>query len=222
MSKHHPDLVLCRKQPGVAVGRLCERCEGKCVVCDSLVRQTTAARVCDECNYGSFQGKCVICGGVGVSDAFYCHECTVLERDRDGCPKVGKCCGRKWRLLLPGITIDVHHLCWLQIADLFFYCSHTPPSLCSQLGNVQDRFVLREKEVRQVALRCSAVRRAAAAAKRSNKKQAVLDISVRLFRARDHHAGAAGHDAPRVVRAVFAEEDAASERQQVRIVRRVD
>ena len=26
MAKHHPDLVMCRKQPGVAVGRLCEKC----------------------------------------------------------------------------------------------------------------------------------------------------------------------------------------------------
>lgn len=55
MSRHHPDLVMCRKQPGIVVGRLCERCEGKCVMCDSLVSQTTAARICDECNYGSFQ-----------------------------------------------------------------------------------------------------------------------------------------------------------------------
>jgi len=27
MAKHHPDLVMCRKQPGVAIGRLCEKCE---------------------------------------------------------------------------------------------------------------------------------------------------------------------------------------------------
>ena len=92
-------------------------------------------RVCDECNYGSFEGRCVICGyvppaqrrsapssaasavaranstranaailcrcasssarahtrahsGAGVSDAFYCKECTMLEKDRDGCPKI--------------------------------------------------------------------------------------------------------------------------------------
>lgn len=25
-AKHHPDLVMCRKQPGISVGRLCERC----------------------------------------------------------------------------------------------------------------------------------------------------------------------------------------------------
>lgn len=24
----------------------------------------------------------------GVSDAYYCKECTVLEKDRDGCPKI--------------------------------------------------------------------------------------------------------------------------------------
>ena len=45
-------------------------------------------RICDECNYGSYEGRCVICGGMGVSDAFYCKECTVQEKDRDGCPKI--------------------------------------------------------------------------------------------------------------------------------------
>lgn len=28
MAKHHPDLVFCRKQPGIALGRLCEKCDG--------------------------------------------------------------------------------------------------------------------------------------------------------------------------------------------------
>lgn len=27
MAKHHPDLIMCRKQPGIAIGRLCEKCE---------------------------------------------------------------------------------------------------------------------------------------------------------------------------------------------------
>ncbi|KAI3879267.1 hypothetical protein MKW92_047260 [Papaver armeniacum] len=75
MAKHHPDLIMCRKQPGIAIGRLCEKCDGK-------------FRVCDECNYGSFLGRCVICGGVGISDAYYCKECTQQEKDRDGCPKI--------------------------------------------------------------------------------------------------------------------------------------
>ncbi|KAM0021489.1 hypothetical protein Hdeb2414_s0024g00651591 [Helianthus debilis subsp. tardiflorus] len=55
MAKHHPDLIMCRKQPGIAIGRLC---------------------------------RCVICGGVGISDAYYCKECTQQEKDRDGCPKI--------------------------------------------------------------------------------------------------------------------------------------
>jgi hypothetical protein len=25
---------------------------------------------------------------IGISDAYYCAECTRLEKDRDGCPKI--------------------------------------------------------------------------------------------------------------------------------------
>lgn len=88
MAKHHPDLIFCRKQPGIAVGRLCHKCDGKCVICDSFVNPDTLVRICDECNYGTFAGKCVVCGGNGIADAFYCRECVSLEKDRDGCPKI--------------------------------------------------------------------------------------------------------------------------------------
>jgi PHD finger-like domain-containing protein 5A len=124
MAKHHPDLVMCRKQPGIAIGRLCEKCmsflimrihkcflcflfgfimlrlnnnnnnkkkkkgDGKCVICDSYVRPAVLTHICDECNYGSYEGRCVICGGPGISDAYYCRECTQQEKDRDGCPKI--------------------------------------------------------------------------------------------------------------------------------------
>ncbi|CAL6343110.1 unnamed protein product [Bathycoccus prasinos] len=88
MAKHHPDLIMCRKMPGIAIGRLCEKCDGKCVICDSYVRPSTLVRVCDECNYGSNQGRCVICSAVGVSDAYYCQGCVIQEKDRDGCPKI--------------------------------------------------------------------------------------------------------------------------------------
>lgn len=47
MAKHHPDLIMCRKQPGIAIGRLCEKCDGRCVVCDSYVRPCTLVRICD-------------------------------------------------------------------------------------------------------------------------------------------------------------------------------
>lgn len=62
--------------------------DGRCVICDSFVRPATLVRICDECNYGSHQGRCVICGGTGIADAYYCKECTMLEKDRDGCPKI--------------------------------------------------------------------------------------------------------------------------------------
>ena len=88
MSRHHPDLVMCRKQPGISLGRLCDKCEGKGPVCDSYVRPTTLVRICDECSFGNYQNKCIVCGGEGISDAFYCFECTRLEKDRDGCPKI--------------------------------------------------------------------------------------------------------------------------------------
>lgn len=88
MSKHHPDLIMCRKQPGTSVGRLCDNCDGKCCLCDSYVKPHTEVRVCDACDYGSLQGRCVICGGKGISDAYYCKECCLLEKDRDGCPKI--------------------------------------------------------------------------------------------------------------------------------------
>ena len=29
-----------------------------------------------------------ICGGQGISDAYYCKECVQMEKDRDGCPKI--------------------------------------------------------------------------------------------------------------------------------------
>ncbi|KAM7459173.1 hypothetical protein BLSTO_00077 [Blastocystis sp. subtype 1] len=96
MAKHHPDLVMCRKLPGTAIGRLCEKCDGKCVICDTYVRPCTLVHICDECNYGSYQGRCVICGGPGVSDAYYCKECTVMQKDRDGgCVLLGVMCTAK-------------------------------------------------------------------------------------------------------------------------------
>jgi hypothetical protein len=29
-----------------------------------------------------------VCGSHGISNAYYCTECTRLEKDRDGCPKI--------------------------------------------------------------------------------------------------------------------------------------
>ena len=64
--------------------------DGKCVICDSYVRPATLVRICDECNYGSYAGRCVICGGIGISDAYYCRECT--QQEKDVRPSVTSCC----------------------------------------------------------------------------------------------------------------------------------
>ncbi len=57
-------------------------------ICDSYVRPATLVHICEECNFGTVGGRCIVCGSPGVSDAYYCAECTRLEKDRDGCPKV--------------------------------------------------------------------------------------------------------------------------------------
>jgi hypothetical protein len=71
--------------------------DGKCVVCDSLVRPATLVRVCDECNYGSYAGRCVVCGGIGVSDAYYCKECTIQEKDVSAGQDDARRCRRQCR-----------------------------------------------------------------------------------------------------------------------------
>ena len=114
-ARHHADLILCRKQPGIAVGRLCEKCDGKCPVCDSNC-VTTLVHICDECNYGSNRPSAAsstantntmlssvppsnkaanvsFVTDPGVSDAYYCKQCTLLEKDRDG---VSEDCELEW------------------------------------------------------------------------------------------------------------------------------
>ncbi len=62
--------------------------DGKCVICDSFVNPNTLVHICDECNYGSFEGRCVVCGNPGITDAYYCRECVQQGKDREGCPKI--------------------------------------------------------------------------------------------------------------------------------------
>lgn len=88
MSRHQFDLVMCLKQPGTHIGRLCEKCDGKCPICDSYVRPKSKVRICDQCSFGGNANKCLICGNLGTNDAFYCWECCRLEKHRDGCPKI--------------------------------------------------------------------------------------------------------------------------------------
>ncbi|XP_076800860.1 PHD finger-like domain-containing protein 5A isoform X1 [Clavelina lepadiformis] len=108
MAKHQPDLIMCRKQPGVAIGRLCQTCDGLCVICDSLIRPCTLVRICDECNYGAYQGRCVRCGRPGVSDAYYCKECTIQEKDvkkEMAVPKSSTLLEQEWIFFMKGRSL---------------------------------------------------------------------------------------------------------------------
>ncbi|PRQ37766.1 hypothetical protein RchiOBHm_Chr4g0406291 [Rosa chinensis] len=60
-AKHHSKLVMCRKQPGISIGRLCKKYDSKCVLCDSMVHPCTLVWIYDECNYGSFQLPRAVC-----------------------------------------------------------------------------------------------------------------------------------------------------------------
>lgn len=171
MAKHHPDLIMCRKQPGIAIGRLCEKDDGKCVICDSYVRPCTLVRVCDECNYGSFQGRCVICGGVGISDAYYCKECTQMEKDRDGCPKIVNLGSAKtdlfyerkkygfkkrwhWNWIWNLLMLDGH------IPDVWTFKFYCIPSIFLLVVRTELMLLYDQKfSVKAVLLACSNVRR---------------------------------------------------------------
>lgn len=138
MAKHHPDLIFCRKQAGVAIGRLCDK-KGftiqkveillvsikywrhsfwrelkritlisatddvsfailtfdRLLLCASVTSVITVPSryvfllqllSCKVYKYSwLFQGRCVICGGPGISDAYYCRECTKLEKVSKDC-----------------------------------------------------------------------------------------------------------------------------------------
>ena len=88
--RHNHELLMCRKLAGSSIGKLCLNCEDRCVNCDSFVKQQRQVRICDECAFGSVGSKCLICGGVAAAGvaAFYCKECVMLEKDRDGCPRI--------------------------------------------------------------------------------------------------------------------------------------
>lgn len=100
--KHNPDYILCRKQPGNAVGYLCHKCDGHCPLCDSQNPNTlklgTVCRICDVCSYQTTlhstisqnSHKCMMCGQIAHQPnvAYYCKNCVLMGKDRDGCPRV--------------------------------------------------------------------------------------------------------------------------------------
>lgn len=94
MSRHQYDLLQCMKRPGTHFGYLCQLCDGKCPICDSFVKPHEKVRVCDGCSYGHLGKRCILCGqhlGENLetaSTAYYCSECVLQEKHREGCPRI--------------------------------------------------------------------------------------------------------------------------------------
>lgn len=117
MSRHQFDLVMCMKQQGTHLGYLCDKCDGRCPICDSHniktinnrnnVNNTTRTsnnlkkvRICDSCSFGNLSHSCIICNNPKAQNvAYYCWECCQLERNKDGCPQI---------LNVGSTTIDRH------------------------------------------------------------------------------------------------------------------
>lgn len=94
MSRHQYDLIQCMKQPGKEVGLVCPQCDGRCPICDSYVKANTRVRICQECSFGHLQNRCIVCSNFlgdnkeTGTPAYYCFECVLQEKDREGCPRV--------------------------------------------------------------------------------------------------------------------------------------
>lgn len=88
MAKLHPDLVLCGQRTGPDLGLVCENCEGRCPICDSHVNLIEPVHICGDCAYGELKDRCIVCAAPAKSPAYYCRDCVLLGKDRDGCPRV--------------------------------------------------------------------------------------------------------------------------------------
>lgn len=97
MSSKHTS-VKCGKQQGACVGLLCDRCAGKCVLCEAFTDPLQPAFVCDECGDTLADSVCVLCGGrrnnnnknkkeEEDNEARFCRECVALLKHCDGCPR---------------------------------------------------------------------------------------------------------------------------------------
>ena len=88
MTKAHPENIPCGKRPGPDIGLLCESCEGRCPLCDSHTNLIEPVHICGDCNFGPIKDRCIVCAAPGKSPAYYCHDCVLLGKSRDGCPRI--------------------------------------------------------------------------------------------------------------------------------------
>jgi PHD finger-like domain-containing protein 5A len=90
------DQKMCRRICGVNEGYVCDAHEHRCVICDSVADPEAGAipvLVCDDCNRSTARDggshQCIVCGRTPAPEkATYCRACVLLEKDRDGCPRV--------------------------------------------------------------------------------------------------------------------------------------
>lgn len=80
---------LCRSRTGPNKARLCQICSDRCARCLNNINEfyESPAYICGECAFGDSKDRCIICSSYGVMQAFYCRECVLMGKDRDGCPK---------------------------------------------------------------------------------------------------------------------------------------
>ena len=94
---------MCRKPSGVLIGYACDEHALRCIICAGTSRLVRPVKVCDECASRTTTAtahdpdrpsrRCIVCElGIRSLDepqpAMYCEYCVLLERDRDGCPKM--------------------------------------------------------------------------------------------------------------------------------------
>lgn len=90
MSRTNPDLIKCCGRPGPEIALLCEACEGRCPLCNSPTDKIKCepCHLCGECSFGALKDKCIVCSSPAKYPAYFCENCTLLGKDRDGCPRV--------------------------------------------------------------------------------------------------------------------------------------
>ncbi|EAY16824.1 PHF5-like protein [Trichomonas vaginalis G3] len=86
----NPDSIKCGGRPGPEFGLVCEACEGRCPICNAPVKEDRCVpvHICGECSFGQLRDKCIVCSAPAKYKAYYCEQCSLLGKDRDGCPRI--------------------------------------------------------------------------------------------------------------------------------------
>lgn len=75
------DLVMCRATTGKSIGKTCDYCTDRCILCECPVNLVKTVRLCDECSFDFLKDRCVICNSEAKNEAKYCRNCVLLEKD---------------------------------------------------------------------------------------------------------------------------------------------